>query len=253
MSSTLPTNLEDMQYEILQGDLSANPRLQASAIPAKDKELKTSAKKIIPAINELLKLVTTCKQSVETYSNQVEDKVNEVAEALQETLKANQLEAINAQMSQVEGNIEQLIEEMKTTIKKEFADQITEQINEMQQSLDQLIEEKVAQSNTGTGGKALKRVFHSKVTIEKGGTYVAPFKISELQDVQRQFDAYNYSKKSSKYTRIENPFEFTTDVTSNYNTYTRPLDFRVDTETEEITLVNVSGLYDIVVVFFTLE
>ena len=34
------TTLEQMQYDVLQGDLAGNSLLQASPIPARDKELK---------------------------------------------------------------------------------------------------------------------------------------------------------------------------------------------------------------------
>lgn len=253
MSSTLPTTLENMQYEILQGDLSINPRLQASTIPAKDKELKTVSKKIIPAINELLKLLNTCKQSVETYSEQIEDKVNAVGLQLQETLKASQLEAITEQMSEVETQTQTLIEEMKTTVKQDVMEQLATEMDEIKQSLDTLIENKMQNGEAGTGGKEMKREFHSKITIPKNQTCTVPFKASELQDVNKQFDVYNYSSSSKLYTKVEEPFKFSTSSSSNYETFTKPVDFRINPDTDEITFKNVSGLYEVVVYIFTLE
>ena len=80
--SVVPNTLEEVQYQVLQGDLTLNPKLQPSSIPAKDKELKTVAKKVIPAINELVKLVAVCKQSVDSYSSKIEEKVNAFGSAL---------------------------------------------------------------------------------------------------------------------------------------------------------------------------
>ena len=92
--SNLPTTLEEMQFAILQGDLSTNPKLQPSTIPSRDKELKTVAKKIIPAINELLKTVTTCKTSVEQYSSQVEAKVQELGTQMEKSLKQSKWKSL---------------------------------------------------------------------------------------------------------------------------------------------------------------
>ena len=58
--SDLPTTLAEMQRDILQGDLSLNSYLQPSPIASRDKELKTDNKKMIPAVNELLKKINVC-------------------------------------------------------------------------------------------------------------------------------------------------------------------------------------------------
>lgn len=68
--SDLPTTLAEMQRDILQGDLSLNSYLQPSPIASRDKELKTDNKKMIPAVNELLKKINVCIETVNTFTSE---------------------------------------------------------------------------------------------------------------------------------------------------------------------------------------
>ena len=243
--SSLPTNLEDMQYEILQGDLTENPRLQASPFPAKDKELKTTAKKIIPAINELLKTIIVCKQSVETYSNRVEEQVAEVVNGMQEVLKQEQMEEITQQMTATEEKLSAVMEELEITLKEQYAVETEEKFKALEEKMNELIAIKMQEqvgSGTGTSGEGavLKKKFLSKVSVERGASATAPFKFTELQDVEQQIMATGYSAASKTYIKINPLFTLKSSSTSVYQTYTYPIDMRVDAETDEITLVNKS-------------
>ena len=282
MSRTLPTTLEDMQYEILQGDLTLNPRLQKSAIPAKDKELKTTAKKIIPAINELLKLLDTCKQSVDTYSNQIEEKVKSVTEELADTIKKEQLVYINAELDKVKSETSQLVSKMGETLNQSYAESVAEQFENLQKRIDELTEQKFAEklddintmineviesklaeqgtgsnssgnSGAGSEGAELKRVFHSKVRLAKGDTVILPFKASEIQDINKQVDGYVYSSyRTNKFIKYSTMFADKTGSTSIWDVSTFPIDFRLDEDTDEITLVNSSN-YEVMLYFFSME
>ena len=75
--SSIPETLEQLIYEVLQGDLSQNPYLQPHVIASKDKSLKTQAKKIIPAINELLKRVGVCEETMQGFTSEVDKKITE--------------------------------------------------------------------------------------------------------------------------------------------------------------------------------
>lgn len=255
--SSLPTNLEDMQYEILQGDLTENPKLQASSIPSKDKELKTTAKKIIPSINELLKTIIVCKQSVETYSNRVEEQVAEVVGDMEEVLKKEQMEEITGQMAATEEKLKAVIEELEITLKEQYAVETEERFKILEEKMNELVESKVQEqisNGTGTSGEgvALKKKFLSKVSVEKGASTIAPFKFTELQDVEQQIMATGYSAASKTYIKINPLFTLKSSSTSVYQTYTYPIDMRVDTETDEITLVN-KGDYALNLYFFEME
>lgn len=293
MSRTLPTTLEDMQYEILQGDLTLNPRLQKSAIPAKDKELKTTAKKIIPAINELLKLLDTCKQSVDTYSNQIEEKVKSVTEELADTIKKEQLVYINAELDKVKSETSQLVSKMGETLNQSYAESVQQQFVNLQQQIDELTDQKFAErmteleskmnelaeqkiaesmldvetkieevvsaklaeqgAGTGSEGAELKRVFHSKVRLAKGDTVILPFKASEIQDINKQVDGYVYSSyRTNKFIKYSTMFADKTGSTSIWDVSTFPVDFRLDEDTDEITLVNSSN-YEVMLYFFSME
>lgn len=142
--SKVPGTLEEVQYEVLQGDLTANPKLQPSPIPAKDKELKTTAKKIIPAINELVKLVATCKQSVDTYAMQIEDKVNSYGEVLGNTLKKEQLEAIESKVAEVEEALKRTLTDTSDVLRQDYAETMNAKMRELENKVEELINERVA-------------------------------------------------------------------------------------------------------------
>lgn len=259
--SSLPSTLEEMQYEVLQGDLTANPKLQPSPIPAKDKELKTTAKKIIPAINELVKLVATCKQSVDTYAGQIEEKVNSYGEVLGNTLKKEQLEAIESKVAEVEEALKRTLTDTSDVLRQDYAEAMNAKMRELENKVEELINERVAAlpstaeieskieelinermaalPTTGTGGNELKREFISLTDLKENGTCRAPFKLQEVQDLSRQIEVLEYSSKYSAYIHIDTQYNLENSGTSIYEIYSRPLTLKV-AEDGTITLVNTS-------------
>lgn len=257
--SNLPTTLEEMQFAILQGDLSTNPKLQPSTIPSRDKELKTVAKKIIPAINELLKTVTTCKTSVEQYSSQVEAKVQELGTQMGESLKTEQMEVITQKVEEIKTNVSALMASMQETLKQDYAEEMEQKLANILENMDATIETKIqamisdGKIGTGTGGDALKKVFHSKALLKKGESMKAPFKFSELQDIKQQITGTAYSEACHSYVYNPELFNFSHASGSWYQIYTTPIDVEVNKQTDEITLYNHSDTYDMQLYFFTLE
>lgn len=227
--SDVPNTLEELQYAILQGDLQDNPYLQPHTIPARDKELKTKAKKIIPAINELVKLVETCKESVDAYSNQIEDKVQKVVAELEVTLKQEYAQEIDQRFEALEATINQLV-----------TDEVTKQVS------------KIGSSSGGT--ETMKKKFISKATINTNSNGVkAPFKFTEIQNIQEQIvPIIKTTYKTTGYINVAKPYELNHTSSSVYAMYNYPLELRIDTETDEVTVVNQSSSA-MMVYFFEME
>ena len=76
--------LYELQRDILQYDLSKNPYLQPNNILSLDKELKTESKKIIPAINEILKLVNTFTLGIQNFMEEVDGKFIDIDNSISE-------------------------------------------------------------------------------------------------------------------------------------------------------------------------
>lgn len=256
--SNLPTTLEEMQFAILQGDLSANPKLQPSTIPSRDKELKTVAKKMIPAVNELLKTVTTCKTSVEQYSSQVEAKVQELGNQMAESLKTEQMEVITQKVEEIKTNVSALMASMQETLKQDYAEEMEQKMAIILGNMDATIETKIqamisdGKIGAGTGGKTLKKVFHSKALLNKGDTIKAPFKFTEIQDINKQIMGA-VGGSGGQYVYQSELFKFTTSSSSLYYVKDVPINVQVDPHTDEISLTNTSDLYPIELYFFTVE
>ena len=104
--ANLPDTLEAMQRDILHYDLSLNPYLQKSSIPAKDKELKTNAKKVIPAINELLKVINTFSSGIQNFMQDTQNSVNEVLDKIDEMDK--KIQALEQSDIKAEAEIEEI-------------------------------------------------------------------------------------------------------------------------------------------------
>lgn len=123
--SSIPDTLEQLVYEVLQGDLSSNPYLQPHAIASKDKALKTNAQKIIPAINELLKRVGVCEETMQGFTTEVDKKIteeltqrlNQLAGELQTKLEASYKEEMDAR-------IEALEEALTLSMKEQISEQV---------------------------------------------------------------------------------------------------------------------------------
>ena len=220
--SNIPKTLEELQFAILQADLQDNPYLQPHSIPARDKELKTKAKKIIPAINELLKIIETCKTSIDTYSGQIETTVRAVVEELAVTLKQEYAKEVDQRFISLEGKVKQLVEQ-----------QIESHMGETGASIER--------------GSAMKKKFISKATVNINGVK-APFKFTEIQNIQEQIvPIAKTDYAGGGYINIAQPFELTAkSVCEIYNT---PLELRVNPETDEVMVIN-RGNTAMVVYFF---
>ncbi len=238
--SKVPDTLEEVQYEVLQGDLTANPKLQPSPIPAKDKELKTTAKKIIPAINELVKLIATCKQSVDTYSDQIEEKVNAYGEKLSEAIKEEQLKALEEKLASLDETVKVLVSDASEALKVDYANAIEQKMKALEEQIKKQIEEagESQGTGTGTGGNELKREFISSAELlQTGAKCQAPFKLQEVQDFNRQVEVLAYSSKYDSYIRVDAQYKLDSSSTSIYEAYTKPITVKV-AEDGTLTLVS---------------
>lgn len=261
MSSALPTTLEEMQYEILQGDLSQNPKLQSSNIPAKDKELKTQAKKIIPAINELLKTITTCKQSVESYSTRIEEQVSAAVSSMEQTVKQEQLEVINQSLATMQSQLGEQVSALSDTLKQEYATEVNERFQSLEEQISTIIAEQVAEqlagagsgTGTGAGGEVMKKKFHSKVTVSPNTGQATPFKMTEIQNLEEQIVGLMKTRlNGAGYLQIPIPSTQKNSSSSVYEVYNYPIELRVDQETEVISVFNRSS-NEIIIYFYELE
>lgn len=263
MSNALPTTLEEMQYEILQGDLSQNPKLQSSTIPAKDKELKTQAKKIIPAINELLKTITICKQSVESYSSRVEEQVNAAVSSMEQTVKQEQLEVINESLANMESQLVEQVAALSDTLKQEYATEVNERFQSLENQISTIIAEQVAEqlagvgsgtgTGTGAGGEVMKKKFHSKITVTPNTGQATPFKMTEIQNLEEQIVGLMKTRlNGAGYLQIPIPSTQKTSSSSVYEVYNFPIELRVDQETEVISVFNRSS-NEVVIYFYEME
>lgn len=228
--SNLPLTLEEMQYEILQGDLSDNPKLQANSIPALDKELKTKAKKIIPAINEILKVIENCKKTVELYSSQVEEKISSMGTELENTLKLEYAKDIEERFNSLEGQIEQYI---------------TEQLKEQTTGAG-------TGAGTGTGAEKMKRQFLKKVQVPIGSQIATGLKMTEIQDLEKQIVVTGYVQKTKMNTLLNPPIMTDYENACPYSTTSYPADIRINPDTDEITIAN-TGKNDLIVYLYEME
>ena len=228
--SNLPLTLEEMQYEILQGDLSDNPKLQANSIPALDRELKTKAKKIIPAINEILKVIENCKKTVELYSGQVEEKISSMRTELENTLKLEYAKDIEERFNSLGAQIEQYI---------------TAQLKEQTTGAG-------AGTGTGTGAEKMKRQFLKKVQVPIGSQIATGLKMTEIQDLEKQIVVTGYVQKTKMNTLLMP--QATTDYENAcaYSTTSYPADIRINPDTDEIIVANM-GKNDFIVYLYEME
>lgn len=227
--SNLPLTLEEMQYEILQGDLSDNPKLQSSSIPALDRELKTKAKKIIPAINEILKVIENCKKTVELYSGQVEEKISSMRTELENTLKLEYAKDIEERFNSLGAQIEQYI---------------TAQLKEQQTT--------GTGAGAGTGAEKMKRQFLKKVQVPIGSQIATGLKMTEIQDLEKQIVVTGYVQKTKMNTLLMP--QATTDYENAcaYSTTSYPADIRINPDTDEIIVANM-GKNDFIVYLYEME
>ena len=227
--SNLPLTLEEMQYQILQGDLSDNPKLQSSSIPALDRELKTKAKKIIPAINEILKVIENCKKTVELYSGQVEEKISSMRTELENTLKLEYAKDIEERFNSLGAQIEQYI---------------TAQLKEQQTT--------GTGAGAGTGAEKMKRQFLKKVQVPIDSQIATGLKMTEIQDLEKQIVVTGYVQKTKMNTLLNPPIMTDYENACPYSTTSYPVDVRVNPDTDEITIAN-TGKNDLTVYLYEME
>lgn len=265
--TALAETLEEVQVQILQGDLSKNPKLQPSPIPSKDKELKTTAKKIIPAINELLKHINVLDNTVADYSTKVQ--------TLVDAAEASLMQAIAERVVEIEGDMDikideglknvigeqvnmQIAEYVKTTMSSQLELMLKDRLEAFFESnvtsyIDEKIQELESKINAsgGEGGEAMKRVFREKITIATNSTATLPWKFHEIIDLRQQIVVTENSTIGSGYVVIDEPYVLTHESGSLYKLYSAPADLRVRKD-ESITITNkgvntmIIYLYDLV-------
>lgn len=158
--SSIPETLEQLIYEVLQGDLSQNPYLQPHVIASKDKSLKTQAKKIIPAINELLKRVGVCEETMQGFTSEVDKKITEEL--------TQQLVALESSLQEkLEASYKEEIEKRFEALEKTVAENMSQQIQDQVQNVIN------ASQSKGQGGSGdMKKTLVEKVIVPKGETVV---------------------------------------------------------------------------------
>lgn len=239
--SDLPTTLEEMQRDILQGDLAANSYLQPSPIASRDKELKTDNKKIIPAINEILKKITVCMETVNIFTTEFNAENDELYDEIIQVgnVVTEQLLSAQAETEELGRQIIELQDNVESQNKK-----IAELNNDITLISDSLTELK---KNIAKGERIM--VFAQKIILEKGQSIESELKASDLSDVQKQINVYAYEQSSESYKHVDNAQKMTTSSTSIYSFKISPIELRVNAETDIITFANNSS-YDVILYIF---
>ena len=217
--SKIAETLEELQRDILQGDLKDNPYLQGSIVPLLDKELKTKAKKIIPAINELLKTINTFSDGISTFMDEIKGEVNGLKEEIQD-MKKN--------ISKLSNSDEELKKRYDECIKK--AAEIELDV--------QLIKNEYMNRSVEIEGDIME--LKNKVKLKKGESAVIG-SVDELYDPGKQIRIYAYEENSKKYKFID--FEFKTETWGNsaYTFNVTPIELQIDAEGNDVLLVNRSS------------
>ena len=223
--SKLAQTLEELQRDILQGDLKDNPYLQGSTVPLLDKELKTKAKKIIPAINELLKTINTFSDGISTFMDEVKNEVNELKEEIQDMKKS---------ISKLSDSDEELKKRYDECIKK--AAEIELDVKLIKNDY----------MNTKFKGDIME--LKNKVKLKKGESAVIG-SVEELYDPKKQIKIYAYEENSKKYKFIDYEFKKETWGNSAYTFDVTPIELQIDGENSDVLLVNRSSWELIIFVY----
>ena len=223
--SKLAQTLEELQRDILQGDLKDNPYLQGSTVPLLDKELKTKAKKIIPAINELLKTINTFSDGISTFMDEVKNEVNELKEEIQDMKKS---------ISKLSDSDEELKKRYDECIKK--AAEIELDVKLIKNDY----------MNTKFKGDIME--WKNKVKLKKGESAVIG-SVEELYDPKKQIKIYAYEENSKKYKFIDYEFKKETWGNSAYTFDVTPIELQIDGENSDVLLVNRSSWELIIFVY----
>lgn len=212
--SKLAETLEELQRDILQGDLKDNPYLQGSTVPLLDKELKTKAKKIIPAINELLKTINTFSDGISTFMDEVKGEVNGLKEEIQDMKKS---------ISELSNSDEELKKKYDECIKKAAEIELDVQLI------------KNEYMNTKFKGDIME--LKNRVKLKKGESAVIG-NIEELYDPGKQIKIYAYEENSKKYKFIDYEFKTETWGNSAYTFNVTPIELQIDEDGSNIIVVN---------------
>lgn len=232
--SDLPNTLEEMQRDILQGDLKNNPYLQGSTIPTRDKELKTKAKKIIPAINELLKMINTFSDSI----NDFMDNVNSEVDGLRNDMKkmSESIKELSNSDEDKNKKIDELNKKYDECIKK------TAEIE-----LDiKLMKCCCMNKSESLEGDIMELM--NKVKLQKGESTVIG-SIEELYDPKKQIKIYAYEENSKNYKFINYEFKVETWGNNVHQFEVTPIELQLNEDGNEVILVNKSSWEVIVLIY----
>lgn len=224
--SKLSETLEELQRDILQGDLKDNPYLQGSTVPLLDKELKTKAKKIIPAINELLGMMDVFSAGISTFMDEVKGEVNGLKEEIQDMKKS---------ISELSNSDEELKKRYDECIKKAAEIELDVQIIKNEYMNGKLKEDFMELKN--------------RVKLKKGESAVIG-NVEELYDPKKQIRIYAYEENSKKYKFVDYEFKTETWGNSAYTFNVTPIELQIEGEGSEVTLVNRSS-WELIIFLFS--
>ena len=233
--SKLAETLEELQRDILQGDLKNNPYLQGSNVPILDKELKTKAKKIIPAINELLNMVNTFTDGMENFMENVQKDIYELHE---------EVRAVNEEIKGLKNN-DKDIALMAGSLNNKY-DECFKKAAEIELDVETIKKVCKCYKNIDMGSDFMELKMKVKLGKDKAEKIICA---EELYDPEKQIKVYAYDARSKKYKFID--FTFTQDINSSsvYEFNVRPLELQIDGEEGDVVLVNRSSWELIVFIY----
>lgn len=234
--ANLPDTLEAMQRDILYYDLSLNPYLQKSTIPAKDKELKTNAKKIIPAINELLRLLNTFSAGIQNFMQDTQESINNMLDQIEQM--SNEIEDLKKSNVDKDSIIEDLSKKYDECLNK---------IQELEFDINT-----IRQYCNNNDLEDIEMKFDSKVKLTKGESVVTTLKANDICDIQKQIKIYAYDEESGKYKYINPEFKMNTSSNTIYRFIISPVEIVPDIDTDIITLKNTTN-WPLIIYLFKLS
>lgn len=234
--ANLPDTLEAMQRDILYYDLSLNPYLQKSTIPAKDKELKTNAKKIIPAINELLRLLNTFSAGIQNFMQDTQESINNMLDQIEQM--SNEIEDLKKSNVDKDSIIEDLSKKYDECLNK---------IQELEFDINT-----IRQYCNNNDLEDIEMKFDSKVKLTKGESVVTTLKANDICDIQKQIKIYAYDEESGKYKYINPEFKMNTSSNTIYRFITSPVEIVPNIDTDIITLKNTTN-WPLIIYLFKLS
>lgn len=257
---SLPSTLDEMQLQILQEDLSDNPYLQPHAIASRDKELKTTSKKVIPAINEVLKNLVVVNNTMQGFTDEVNQAIETVTTTLKTYIDKGLEEDVNKNTEEIEAlklivgqgmdaSLCEKVSQLETIVAEKMESMqlaYTQKISELEEQITSL-----TNGGAGTGGESVKKVFHSKITIGAGRTVTLPFKANEFHPLE-QMEVYANSSSSSTTASYLIPLVFS-NTSTNAHYYSDIPNVIVNVSTDEVTLSNGQSYGSIIVYLYELK